>query len=114
MEVKQKLKNMEMIAKKYKVKKRGEQPMISHGYSDVCSTCACLICSLPKDLFLNLPKSQKCFLCILRTGSTVLLKLFRLDTTRPDYSIRTQNTQSFPSFCKFANFASFVYFKVLI
>ena len=66
--------------------------------------------SLPKDLFLNLPNSQKCFLCILRTGNTVLPKLFRLDTTRPDYSIRTPKTQSFPSFCKIL--ASFVYFKV--
>ena len=43
MGVKQKLKNMEMIAKKYKVKGRGEQPMISHGYSDVCSTLVSLI-----------------------------------------------------------------------
>ena len=100
MGVKQKLKNMEMIAKKYKVKGRGEHPMISHGYSDVCSTRVSLICSLPKDLFLNLPISQKCFLCILRTGSTVLPRLFWLDTTRPDYSIRTEKTQSFPSFCK--------------
>ena len=86
--------------------------MISHGYSDICSIRVSLICSLTKYLFPNLPIPQKYFLCILRAGNTVLTKLFRLDTTRPDYSIRTPKKQSFPSFCKIL--ASFVYFKVLI
>ena len=60
--------------------------------------------SLLKDLFPNLPNSQKCFLIL------YFQNYFRPHTISPDYSFRTQKTQTFPSFWQ-TNFVLKFWFK---